>query len=226
MYLVAQISPFEWKKASVCNHEESDEQHDLDDEFLHHHSSNFLSDFEVQEKEDLMTNRETSITTKEMEEENGMEVEAYSNTSTLQQNQKYLRNMCVMNDENNLETIWINMKSRNFFQNHHARCAQRNLQKLKSRSSKVSDENLDIDDDGLLENATADAALKRVLNESNKEYLDLSTSGCDEHSREFDDESQSIELISYVNNFSLKNAFAWTLGTLLQSTSELYPKVF
>lgn len=43
MYLVAQISPLEWKRASVCNH---DEHFDLDDEinkFQHHHSSNSLN---------------------------------------------------------------------------------------------------------------------------------------------------------------------------------------
>ena len=69
MYLVAQISPLEWKKASVCNHYKSDEsQHDLDDEIkeFHHHSSNSLNDCDDDEEKEyeLMTNREISIITK------------------------------------------------------------------------------------------------------------------------------------------------------------------
>lgn len=249
MYLVAQISPLEWKKASVCNHDESDEHHhDLDDEmdeFHHHHSSNSLNGSEgemADEKENLMTNRETSIITKEKlseAESVGNCCENYSNTSTLQHNhQQDFRNVCLMSEESDLESIWINMESqRNFLiarqSGRHTQCSHRhrNLQQLQQiGSSKVSDENLDIDDDGLIGYASADAALKQVHgnNDGDEENLD-SSSGCDEHTREFttfeDDESQSIELISYVNNFSLKNAFAWTLGTLLQSTSDLVPKV-
>lgn len=192
-----------------------------------------------------MTNRETSITTKEMEgkaEKEGGDAygnccENYSNTSTLQHHQQYFRNMCVMSEENDLENIWINMEThRNFLtakqRKNHTLCSHRNFKQLQQiGSSKVSDEKLDIDDDGLIGYASADVALKQVHDNSfeDDENLDLSTSGCDEHTRDFttfdDDESQSIELISYVNNFSLKNSFAWTLGTLLQSTSDLYPKV-
>jgi hypothetical protein len=248
MYLVAQISPLEWRKASVCNHDEHLDCDDEINEFHHHHSSNSLNNFEVEEKEDLMTNRETSITTKDMEDKIEMEGDAdgnccenYSNTSTLQHHQQYFKNMCVMSEGSDLENTWINMESRrNFYiakqHKQHALCSHstkfKQLQQI--GSSKVSDENLDIDDDGLIGYATADAdvALKRVQDngdEDDDENLDLSSIGCDEHTREFtafdDDEShESIELISYVNNFCLKNAFAWTLGTLLQ-TSDLYPKV-
>lgn len=235
MYLVAQISPFEWKKASVCNHYDEDDDDKMNDEF-HHHSSNSLNC----EENDFMTNRETSITTMRIEE-NTMELlegenekiiskeqskkeevvekevgdgnccENY-NTSTLQQHQQYFKNMCLMNEQNDLESIWINMESnRNFF-----------IERQQIGSSKhLYNENLDIDDDGLI--GYADNILKQVHNKENVRGL-----ACEKDAQEFtlfDDESQNIELISYVNNFSLKNSFAWTLGTLLQTSSELVPKV-
>lgn len=202
----------------------------------------------VEEREDLMTNRKTSIITKEMEEKTELEedstgnfCENYSNTSTLQRHQQYFRNLCGMSEESGLENIWINMESHQNFLlkkqlKRHNYCSHRNFKKLQQiGSSKVSDENLDIDNDGMIGYATADAALEQVhddSNENDENLVELSSTGCDEYTRDFatfdEEEShdESIELISYVNNFSLKNAFAWTLGTLLQSTSELYPKVF
>lgn len=244
MYLVAQISPFEWKKASVCNHYDEDDDDKMNDNEFHHHSSNSLNC----EEDDFMTNRETSITTMRMEE-NTMELlegekeklnskehqdeneeeevvvekevgdgnccENY-NTSTLQQHhQQYFKSMCLMNEQNDLESIWINMESRrNFF-------IERQRQQQQIGSSKhYSHENLDIDDDGLI--GYSDIASKHVHN-------DEDVRGVDEDAQDFTsfaDESQNIELISYINNFSLKNSFAWTLGTLLQSTDlDLVPKV-
>ena len=105
-------------------------------------------------------------------------------------------------------------------------------------SNKHFDENLDIDDDGLIGYVD-----ERVDEEYYNNGLDIDyddEDGYDENDFCLDDnmndsqdlsfttldEMQNIELISYVNNFSLKNSFAWTLGTLMQSTSDLYPKVF
>lgn len=41
-----------------------------------------------------------------------------------------------------------------------------------------------------------------------------------------DNNVQNIELISYENNFNLRNSFWWAIATLIQqTTSDLYPKV-
>lgn len=273
MYLVAQISPFEWKKASVCNHYDDDEHvvegndcDDDDDEMngnkFHHHSSNSLNC----EEDAFMTNCETSITTMRMEENTTMELledknerenskednsnegkeevgernekevveeeegdgnccENYNTMSTLQQHQQYFKNMYLMNEQNDLESIWINMESRrNFLIERRKRQKQHHCQNGSPthQNSSATAENLDIDDDGLIGFADM-AALKQMHENDEEEY--------DEDPRDFtsssfnEESSQNIELISYVNNFSLKNSFAWTLGTLLQSTSDLYPKV-
>lgn len=266
IYLVAQISPLEWKKASVCNHYDENDEHveeDGDDEIndneFHHHSSNSLNC----EEDDFMTNRETSITTmrieentmellegenekrnlnddkeKEVEIEESEEIAAKAegngnccenyNTSTLQQHQQFFKNMCVMNEQNDLESIWINMESRRNFlierqrrQQHY--CRQHKREQI--GSSKRSAENLDIDDDGLI--GYSDVTFKQAHDgDGSEEIMGGEYEEDGQEFTSFDDESQSIELISYVNNFSLKNSFAWTLGTLLQSTSDLYPKVF
>lgn len=242
MYLVAQISPFEWKKASVCNHYDEDDDDKMNDNEFHHHSSNSLNC----EEDDFMTNRETSITTMRIEE-NTMELlegeekekrkskgqdenegvvekevgdgnccENY-NTSTLQKHQQYFKNMCLMNEQNDLESIWINLESRRNFFIERQRQQQQQIGSSKHHSD--SHENLDIDDDGLI--GYADIASKHVHDEGEVRELDEDA----QDFTSFNNESQNIELISYINNFSLKNSFAWTLGTLLQSTTDLVPKV-
>lgn len=270
MYLVAQISPFEWKKASVCNHYDDDDDDDdktngIGNEF-HHHSSNSLN-YGKDDDDDFMTNRETSIITMRTEGENTSTMELLEgenkneeeegedgsdgggvvedkeveevvekvevkdgncceenyNTSTLQlHHQQYFKNMCLMNEENDLESIWINMEShRNFLIEKQRRQQQQQQHHCQIGSSKHhhSHENLDIDDDGLI--GYGDVALKQVC-DVDYEYDNKNIHDDDGGD---DDESQNIELISYKNNFSLKNSFSWTLGTLLQSTSDLYPKV-
>lgn len=329
MYIVAQISPLEWKKASVCSHckDDDDEDENVDDdeindtEFHHHHS---LNSFDGHEHEDFMTNREDEITKiinenccstnafdndrggdndeevngnlKDNDEQIESGVEAveegncYENDSisTLQQYQQYLKNMCVMNEQNDLESIWMNMEYRQNFllnarkqnhQNHEQEFRKRQKQKqynqqdenfdknntinnitnknertrksIKKRqkkqynneigsSNKHFDENLDIDDDGLIgyvdeqrenEDYNNSSEVDFDEDEYDNEDDNYNNGICldDNYSQDLSfttlDEMQNIELISYVNNFSLKNSFAWTLGTLMQSTSDLYPKV-
>lgn len=309
MYIVAQISPLEWKKASVCSHYKNEDDDEINDtEFHHHHSLNSFDGHE-----DLMTIREDEITTiinenccamdhdgdenvevngnlKENEIEEGVDegncCENYS-ISTPELHQQYFKNMCVMNEQNDLESIWMNMEYRQNFllnarrqnhrnhrheekqqqqqQQHQKQKSKQNQQKKNSNSSnngsegmrkrikkrhgrkneykqqynngigssnKHFDENLDIDDDGLIGYVDEED----YNNGSEVDYVD--EDGYDENEFCLDDnnesqdlsfttldEIQNIELISYVNNFSLKNSFAWTLGTLMQSTSDLYPKV-
>lgn len=319
MYIVAQISPLEWKKASVCSHYKNEENENEDDdeindtEFHHHHSLNSFDGHE-----DLMTIREDEITTiinenccamdhdgdenvqvngnlKENEIQEGVDegncCENYS-ISTPELHQQYFKNMCVMNEQNDLESIWMNMEYRQNFllnarrQNHrnhrHEEKQQRQHQHQKQKqkqnqqkknsnnsnnksegmrkrikkrhsrkneykqqynngigsSNKHFDENLDIDDDGLIGYVDEREVDEEYYNNGLEVDYD-EEDGYDENEFCLDDnnesqdltfttldEIQNIELISYVNNFSLKNSFAWTLGTLMQSTSDLYPKVF
>jgi len=307
MYIVAQISPLEWKKASVCSHYKNEDDDEINDtEFQHHHSLNSFDGHE-----DLMIIREDEITTiinenccamdhdgdenvevngnlKENEFKEGVDegncCENYS-TSTPELHQQYFKNMCVMNEQNDLESIWMNMEYRQNFvlnarrqnnrnhqheekhqhQQHQKQKPKQNQQKENSNNSnnrsegmrkrikkrhgrkneykqqynngigssnKHFDENLDIDDDGLIGYVDEED----YNNGSEVDYVE--EDGYDENEFCLDDNNESqdlsfttldeihnIELISYVNNFSLKNSFAWTLGTLMQSTSDLYPKV-
>lgn len=297
MYIVAQISPLEWKKASVCSHSNNNhgDEHGNDDvinntEF--HHSLNSL---DGHKHEDFMTNGDDDITTiinencctmeagddnvdgdevngnisrngEQMAEgvkvmDEGNCCENYS-TSTLQQHEQYFKNMCVMNERNDLDSIWMNMEYRQNFllnakrqnlensrdsckelkdnlrrSNKDDKMTRKSTKKKRQRneigsSSKRFDENLDIDDDGLI------GYVDERPNEDNCSELDYDEDLFDEDDFGLDDNFQSedlsfstlddiqnIELISYVNNFSLKSSFAWTLGTLIQSTSDLYPKV-
>lgn len=264
MYLVAQISPLEWKKASVCNHhdehvEVNDDDgenndggggvgNDGDDDNEFFHSSNSLCCEEVAEEDDddFMTNRETSIATMRMdentstmellenensvdgggggEEEDGNCCENYS-SSTFQQQQQYFKNLCVMSEENDLERTWINMiSSRNFLVREPSEDRTCNCQQQQQQigPSIYSNKCFDLDDDGLIGYAEGD------LKQDDEEFLRRREAGESdevEFSSVDNESSNNIELISYINNFSLKNSFAWTLGTLLQSTSDLYPKV-
>ncbi|KAG5677547.1 hypothetical protein PVAND_007299 [Polypedilum vanderplanki] len=267
MYMAAQISPLEWRKASVsvCNHynnENEDDDEINDTEFHQHyseedenHSLNSIHGHEVLQDDDFMTNREENDIIVDDDYENcrcrkdkkeggeGNCCENYS-SSTLQQ---YLKNVCVMNERNDLENIWMNLEYRqNFLVN-----AKRNkkvtkksskdeLQKIGSQQQKRQfDDNLDIDDDGLIEarvaeynNSIEDDDVECM--HDNIDYDDgfgcfnnaIQNEVADAQLSSFSllDKMQNIELISYVNNFSLKNSFSWTLGTLMQSNSELFPK--
>lgn len=297
MYIVAQISPLEWKKAAVCSHSNEHDDDINDTEF--HHS---LNSFDGTEHEDFLTNGEDEITTiinenccrmetgddygggnevsgnfrdenERIEEgvtvmDGGNCCENYS-ISTLEQRQQYIKNMYAMNEQSDLENIWMSMEYRRNFllnakqqnllnrQQEEKRCQRENFKnkinssermlKKKKRqkkqnnfeirsSNKHFDENLDVDDDGLIRYGD-ERGNQESNNGSEAEYEqdlfdDETNEFCMDENNESQnlsfttlDEMQNIELISYVNNFSLKNSFAWTLGTLLQSTSDLYPKV-
>jgi hypothetical protein len=321
MYFVAQISPLEWKKASVCNHfNESDVDDEINDTEFHHHDhhhqhSNSTAN-SIDGHEDFMTNREASeceqleqderilTSTIDVRDENcsengknhddnntrnnnddvdnnkknnsgsnnredefcdcalmaderGVEncCENYSE-STLQQHQQYFKNMCVMNEQNDLESIWMSLEYRqNFLLNEkkmRRRTSGKKLQAEKRSKGKrlrqlqfrhkqhneigSSKERFDENDDGLI--GYVNEEYKNNSNNENVYYdneefcqdpnecdADEDLDGDENLSFTSADDMQNIELISYVNNFSLKNSFAWTLGTLLQSTSDLYPKV-
>lgn len=132
------------------------------------------------------------------------------NYSTLE---RYLKNVSELSEESD---AWMNMEYRqNFLER---RQKQRNQQQKlhqenKIRSSRNFDENLDIDDDGL------------IGFEEARPSGSYSTYALDDEDDEHD-EMNNIELISYENNFNLYNSFWWAMGTLIQTTSDLYPKVF
>lgn len=72
------------------------------------------------------------------------------------------------------------------------------------------DETLDIDDDGLI-----------GFEDARRPSTSHSTYANEEH----EEHNNNIELISYVNNFNLRTCFWWAMGTLIQTTSDLQPKV-
>lgn len=127
------------------------------------------------------------------------------NYSTLE---RYLKNASELSEEND---AWMSMEHRrNFLEKQQRHQEQRLLQENEFRSSRNFDEHLDIDDDGLI-----------GFEEAQPNSLSTYALDDDEH-----DEIMDIELISYENNFNLYNSFWWAMGTLIQTTSDLYPKVF
>ena len=183
MYVASQITPLEWRKASVCNHED-------DNEF---HCKNSLNSFD---------GHETHFISTQGVDEGGNCDENYS---TLEQ---YLKNANELSEESD---AWMNMEHRRNFLERQQRNQQQTLtQDSELRSPRNFDEHLDIDDGGLI--GFEEAARP---NSFSTYALD------DEH-----DEMGDIELISYENNFNLYNSFWWAMGTLIQTTSDLYPKVF
>lgn len=175
MYVASQITPLEWRKAAVC-HRDDDIVSD-DNEF--HSCKNSL--YSINGHERLM--RTTEI------DGRGNCSENYST---------YLKNASEMSEESD---AWMSMEHRrNFLERQHLR----QHQKAEFGSPRHYDDNLDINDDGLI--GCGDAGRDSFLTFDN-------------------DDTQSIELVSYENNFNLKNSFSWALGTLIQTTSDLYPKV-
>lgn len=183
MYIVSQITPLEWRKAAVCNH---DDDAINDNEF--HLCKNSLNSLDGHE--DFMSSAEV--------DGGGNCSENYS---TLE---GYLKNASELSGES---IAWMNMEHRrNFFehrqQHHHQHHEAREFGSKRS----FNNNEVDIDDDGLI-------GFEEVRRSS------FTTYDTDEL------EAQNIELISYENNFNLKNSFWWAMGTLIQTTSDLSPKV-
>lgn len=182
MYVVSQITPLEWRKASVCNHDE--EPHD--NEF--HLCKNSLNSFDGHE--DFM-----NATT-----ETGGRGNCCENYST---SERYLRNVGEMSED---EDTWMSIEHRRNFLERQRQNQARNQRDNEFGSSENLDEHLDIDDDGL------------IGFETNARQSSLSSLPHDGY--------EEIELISFENNFNLYNSFWWAMGTLIQTTSDLNPKVF
>lgn len=193
MYATSQITPLEWRRASVCNHEDDNEIHCKNSvNSFDGHEAHFINTQDIDDGDD---------------DGGGNCGENYS---TLE---RYLKNVSELSEESD---AWMNMEYRqNFLER---RQKQRNQQQKlhqenKIRSSRNFDENLDIDDDGL------------IGFEEARPSGSYSTYALDDEDDEHD-EMNNIELISYENNFNLYNSFWWAMGTLIQTTSDLYPKVF
>lgn len=178
MYVVSQITPLEWREASVCNHDE--EPHD--NEF--HLCKNSLDSLDGHE--DF-----TSTAT-----ETGGRGNCCANYGT---SEGYLSN--ASGDED----AWMSIEHRRNFLERQRQNQACNHRDNEFGSSKHLDEHLDIDDDGLI-------GFETVARQSS--LSSLSPTGYDE-----------IELISFENNFNLYNSFWWAMGTLIQTTSDLNPKV-
>ena len=176
MYVVSQITPLEWRKAAVCNHDD-----EINDNEFHlcKNSSNSLD------------GHEHFMSTTEVDDRGNCS----ENYGTLEH---YFKNASGLSEE---DVAWMSIEHRRNFQ-------ESNHPTNESRSSKPFEDNLDIDDDGLIgfEEARHDQNSSSYLN---------------------DDESHNnIELVAYENNFNLKNSFWWALASTIQTTSDLYPKVY
>jgi hypothetical protein len=175
MYVVSQITPLEWRKAAVCNHDD-----EINDNEFHlcKNSSNSLD------------GHEHFMSATEIDGRGNCS----ENYSTLEQ---YFKNASGMSEEHD---AWMNVEHQKSF-------LESNQPDRETRSSKEFDDNLDIDDDGLI-----------GFEEARHEHF--SSSYLDD-----DDSFNNIELVSYENNFNLKNSFWWALASTIQTTSDLYPKV-
>lgn len=130
------------------------------------------------------------------------EIDGRGNCSENYSTLPYFKNASDLSEEND---AWMNIEHRRNFLEHHPPPQQHNRPEF--GSTKTFDDDLDIDDDGLI-------GFEEAHHES------ISSNYNDER------ESQSnIELIAYVNNFNLKNSFWWALASAIQTTSDLYPKV-
>lgn len=109
----------------------------------------------------------------------------------------YFKNSSEMNEGS--EVAWMSHR-RDFLERHY------NHQGDEILPPNNFEETLDLDDDGLIgfEDARNSLAYSPYANE--------------EH-------NSNIELIAYVNNFNLRTCFWWAMGTLIQTTSDLQPKV-
>lgn len=150
MYIVSQITPHEWRKASNCEHPDEGWSHDDEhDEHGHHHDH---SEKESSDNHMMFCSHTNSL----------------NSTDTYQLNE----------DECDEEV------------------------------RTVLNENLFISDG------------KNIFvynDELDNEPCECSTL----------DAQGQLELISYENNFNLRNSFWWAIATLIQqTTSDLYPKVF
>jgi hypothetical protein len=176
MYVVSQITPLEWRRASVCSHEDSDGGGGNDELHLCKNSLNSSDGHEH-----FMNSTEA--------DGGGNCCENYS---TLE---RYLQNASEQSEDND---AWMSNEAR------------RNFEQPETRPARNFDENLDIDDDGLIGFEPAHQS----------SFSSCANDGHDEH------DEHNIELISYENNFNLYNSFWWAMGTLIQTTSDLNPKVF
>lgn len=204
MYVVSQITPLEWRKASVCNHDDAKD----DNEF--HLCKNSLDSL------DGLDGHERTLMNAS---ENDVEGNCSENYSTLER--QYFKNASELSEEN--DDAWMNIEHRrNFLEaqnhqhhHHHQNQQHHNQQPQEENelfgSSRNVDENLDIDDDGLIGFQIArHGSFTTSFSNDDDDHNNLS----------------KIELISYENNFNLYNSFWWAMGTLIQTTSDLNPKVF
>lgn len=126
------------------------------------------------------------------------------NYSTLE---RYFKNASDLSEERS--DAWMSIEHRQHFldlQHHHRK------PKVEAFGpSRNFDDTLDIDDDGLIGFEAAAVPMH--------EHDSCSSFNNDRH------EHSNIELISYENNFNLYNSFWWAMGTLIQTTSDLQPKV-
>lgn len=200
MYVVSQITPLEWRKASVCNNHDDAKN---DNEF--YLCKNSLNSLDGHER--ALMNASA----------NDVGGNCSENYSTLER--QYFKNASELSEEN--DDAWMNIEHRrNFLEarnhhhhHHHTNQHQENQHPLEESeifgSSRNFDENLDIDDDGLI-------GFERVRHGSFSTFSNIDG----DHNN-----LGKIELISYENNFNLYNSFWWAMGTLIQTTSDLNPKV-
>lgn len=193
MYVASQITPLEWRKAPVCNHDDDDDDDD----------NEAAAAAGTSNKHELHLCKNSSNSFSGHDEEHFTSADGDGNCSenysTLD---RYFKNASEMSEGS--EDAWMNIEHRrNFLErqhNHHgdAFVAPRNF-----------DETLDIDDDGLIgfEDARHSSSHSTYANEEHEEH------------------NNNIELIAYVNNFNLRTCFWWAMGTLIQTTSDLQPKV-
>jgi hypothetical protein len=178
MYVVSQITPLEWRKAAVCNHDD-----EINDNEFHLCKNSTLNSLDGHEHFATEIDGRGNCS---------------ENYSTLE---RYFKNSSDLSEESD---AWMNMEHRrNFIE----KKQHQHDHELRSSLKQLDDE-LDIDDDGLI-------GFEKARHDSfSSTYLD------DER------ESQSnVELVAFENNFNLKNSFWWALASTIQTTSDLYPKV-
>jgi hypothetical protein len=168
MYVVSQITPLEWRKASVCSPDDSEHAE-------HQSCRNSLNSLDGHE-EFVSTDGGGNCS---------------ENYSTFE---RYLSNSNELSDE---DVAWMSIEHRRNFLEH---------KRQQQPPGAGFEETLDIDDDGLIGFEPARQSA-------------FSSPANDDHA------GHNIELISYENNFNLYNSFWWAMGTLIQTTSDLHPKV-
>lgn len=207
MWFVARVSPFEWELSTVCNqHCESCDSCSHVDEIsdckCEHSEKQFEchTDFDMHDHSCDHEHSHHLAAVVDKKEQNNFDIKDSFD--------RYFKNINNIEEINN---ILMDLEHRQHYLEQQRQLKRNNMlnhKKLLNEYDEDLDDMEDVDENNDL--------LGNEMDENN--FDDFIEQDVD------DPDSRDFELISYENEFTLKNCFWWAIGTLIQ-TSDLNPKV-